>query len=156
MSPLIISNYPSGTKHDTESLKHNQLRNLTQKFYNMRCQAEHEAESLYLQLPNWLSCSLFVKYVFQCMILQLKSLEAVWRGDTGQIQRLRARGSQSDSETDRSTDLPLWSPVQSGVAAGTAPVSDGVYTRTVQRRSLSHPAGPVAWNTQQELHYTHA
>lgn len=89
---------------------------------------------------------LFVKYVFQSMI---KSFEAGWRADAREIQRLQARGSQ----TDRSTDIPLWSPVQSGVAAGTAPVSDGVYTRTVQRRSLSRPAGPGAWNTQ-EVHIT--
>lgn len=41
-------------------------------------------------------------------------------------------------------DLPPWSPAQSVAAAGTAPVSAGAWTRTAQRHSLSHPAGPAA------------
>lgn len=45
------------------------------------------------------------------------------------------------------TELPLWSPAQSGAAEGIAPVSGGVCSKTVQKRSLSHLAGPGAWNT---------
>lgn len=75
--------------------------------------------------------------------------------ERGRTQRSWARGSRVDGETDRSTDIPLWSPVQSGVAAGTAPVSDGVYTRTVQRHSLSRQAGLRVWNTLEELYYPH-
>lgn len=47
-------------------------------------------------------------------------------------------------------NIPLWSPVQSVGAAGIAPVSGGVYTRTVEMHCLSHPAGPRAWNTEQK------